>query len=92
MVFEQIYLPCLAQASYLIGDSESGSCAIVDPRRDVDVYLERAGALGLRIAHVIETHLHADFVSGHVELAQRTGATIHVSHRAGAGFPHHALR
>ena len=92
LVFEQIYLPCLAQASYLIGDSESGTCAIVDPRRDVDVYLERAGALGLRIAHVIETHLHADFVSGHVELAQRTGATIHVSHRAGAGFPHHALR
>jgi glyoxylase-like metal-dependent hydrolase (beta-lactamase superfamily II)/rhodanese-related sulfurtransferase len=92
LVFEQIYLPCLAQASYLIGDSESGSCAIVDPRRDVDIYLERAGALGLRIAHVIETHLHADFVSGHVELAQRTGATIHVSHRAGAGFPHHALR
>jgi glyoxylase-like metal-dependent hydrolase (beta-lactamase superfamily II)/rhodanese-related sulfurtransferase len=91
LVFEQIYLPCLAQASYLIGDSESGSCAIVDPRRDVDVYLERAGALGLRIAHVLETHLHADFVSGHVELAQRTGATIHVSHRAGAGFPHHAL-
>ena len=92
LVFEQIYLPCLAQASYLVGDRESGTCAIVDPRRDVDVYLERAAALGLRIAHVIETHLHADFVSGHVELAQRTGATIHVSHRAGAGFSHHALR
>ena len=92
LVFEQIYLPCLAQASYLVGDRESGECAIVDPRRDVEVYLERAEALGLRIAHVIETHLHADFVSGHAELAQRTGATIHVSHRAGAAFSHHAVR
>jgi glyoxylase-like metal-dependent hydrolase (beta-lactamase superfamily II)/rhodanese-related sulfurtransferase len=92
MEFEQIYLPCLAQASYVVGDRASGECAIVDPRRDVDIYLERAAALGLRIAHVIETHLHADFVSGHVELAQRTGATIHVSHRAGAGFEHHAVR
>ncbi|HZM01313.1 MAG TPA: MBL fold metallo-hydrolase, partial [Planctomycetota bacterium] len=92
MEFEQIYLPCLAQASYLVGDRASGECAIVDPRRDVEVYLQRAAALGCKIRHVLETHLHADFVSGHVELAQRTGATIHVSHRAGAGFPHHALR
>ena len=90
MDFQQIYLGCLAQASYLVGDR--GLCAIVDPRRDVDVYLEEASKRGLRIAHIIETHLHADFVSGHMELAGRTGATIHIGHRAGASFPHHPVR
>jgi glyoxylase-like metal-dependent hydrolase (beta-lactamase superfamily II)/rhodanese-related sulfurtransferase len=94
MEFHTFYLGCLAQASYLVGDGagDGGECAIVDPRRDVDVYLEEAARRGLAIRHVIETHLHADFVSGHVELARRTGATIHISHRAGAGFPHHAVR
>lgn len=86
MEFQQIYLACLAQASYLVGDA--GECAIVDPRRDVDVYLDEAQRRGLRITHIIETHLHADFVSGHMELARRTGATIHVGHRAGAAYPH----
>ncbi len=90
MHFEQIYLACLAQASYLVGDG--GLCAVVDPRRDVEVYLEAAARAGLRIAHVIETHLHADFVSGHVELAARTGATIHIGHAAGATFAHRAAR
>ncbi|MGQ0552786.1 MAG: MBL fold metallo-hydrolase [Planctomycetota bacterium] len=90
MHFQQIYLPCLAQASYLVGDG--GECAVIDPRRDVEVYLEEAARQGLKIRHILETHLHADFVSGHVELARRTGATVHVSHRAGAAYPHHALR
>ena len=67
MYFKQFYLGCLAQASYLIGDG--GEAAVVDPRRDVDEYLDEAGAQGLTIRHVIETHLHADFVSGHRELA-----------------------
>jgi glyoxylase-like metal-dependent hydrolase (beta-lactamase superfamily II)/rhodanese-related sulfurtransferase len=89
MQFQQIYLKCLAQASYLVGDG--GECAIVDPRRDVDVYLDEASRLGLTITHVIETHLHADFVSGHVELARRTGATIHVGHLAGASYEHHPV-
>lgn len=86
MHFEQIYLGCLAQASYLVGDG--GECAIVDPRRDVEVYLEAARARGLTIRHIIETHLHADFVSGHCELARRTGATVYVGRAAGAGYEH----
>jgi glyoxylase-like metal-dependent hydrolase (beta-lactamase superfamily II)/rhodanese-related sulfurtransferase len=86
MEFEQFYLGCLAQASYLIGSD--GEAAIVDPRRDVDVYIEAAKAKGLRIRHVIETHLHADFVSGHRELAERTGATIYFGAKARAKFSH----
>jgi glyoxylase-like metal-dependent hydrolase (beta-lactamase superfamily II) len=70
MYFEQFYLGCLAHASYMAGSE--GVAAVVDPQRDVDVYLEAARANGLRIEHVIETHLHADFVSGHRELAART--------------------
>jgi len=88
--FEQFYLGCLAQASYLIGSA--GEAAIVDPRRDVDDYLREAETRGLRIKYVIETHLHADFVSGHRELAQRTGAEIVFGARAGATFPHRAVR
>jgi glyoxylase-like metal-dependent hydrolase (beta-lactamase superfamily II)/rhodanese-related sulfurtransferase len=90
MEFQQFYLTCLAHASYLIGSE--GVAAIVDPQRDVELYLDEAAKRGLRIQHVIETHLHADFVSGHAELAQRTGATIHVGARAGATFPHHAVK
>ncbi len=88
--FRQFYLGCLAQASYLLGSE--GEAVVVDPRRDVDVYLEEAKALGLSIRFVIETHLHADFVSGHLELAERTGATVLISHRAGATFPHRGVR
>jgi glyoxylase-like metal-dependent hydrolase (beta-lactamase superfamily II)/rhodanese-related sulfurtransferase len=86
--FTQFYLGCLAQASYLIG-SES-EAAVVDPRRDVDEYIQEAEARGLAIRWVIETHLHADFVSGHRELAERTGATIVIGARAQATFPHRA--
>jgi glyoxylase-like metal-dependent hydrolase (beta-lactamase superfamily II) len=90
MYFEQFYLGCLAQASYMIGSD--GEAAVVDPRRDVDVYLEAAKARGLQIRHVIETHLHADFVSGHRELAERAGATIYFGAKAGAKFAHVAVR
>jgi glyoxylase-like metal-dependent hydrolase (beta-lactamase superfamily II)/rhodanese-related sulfurtransferase len=86
MYFKQFYLGCLAQASYLIGDG--GEAAVVDPRRDVDEYIEEARRQGLTIRHVIETHLHADFVSGHRELAARTGAKIYFGARAGATFDH----
>jgi hydroxyacylglutathione hydrolase len=89
MIFEQIYLGCLAQASYLIGSD--GEAAIVDPSRDVDEYIRKAAAKGLRIRYVVETHLHADFVSGHRELAERTGAEILIGARAGALFPHRAV-
>jgi glyoxylase-like metal-dependent hydrolase (beta-lactamase superfamily II)/rhodanese-related sulfurtransferase len=90
MIFEQFYLGCLAHASYLIGSG--GIAAVVDPQRDVDLYLETAAEHGLRIAHIIETHLHADFVSGHQELAEKTGAAIYLGEGAGATFPHRDMR
>ncbi len=90
MIFEQFYLGCLAHASYLIG--ADGVAAVIDPQRDVEIYLESAERHGLKIAHVIETHLHADFVSGHAELAARTGATIYLGKGSGAKFPHCAVR
>src|SRR5215471_13074682 len=86
MQFRQFYLGCLAHASYLVGDD--GEAAVVDPRRDVDEYLAEAAAHGLHIRHIIETHLHADFVSGHIELAHRTGARIYLGAKAGAAFSH----
>ena len=92
MILEQHYLTCLAQASYLIGDQESGEALVVDPRRDVDVYLEQAAALGLRIRGVLLTHIHADFLAGHLELAQRTGATVYMGSLAKAEFPFEPLK
>jgi hydroxyacylglutathione hydrolase len=74
LYFEQFYLGCLAHASYLQGSE--GQAVVVDPQRDVEIYLQAAAAHGVRIRHIFETHLHADFVSGHKELAERTGATI----------------
>src|SRR6266478_390840 len=90
MYFEQFYLTCLAQASYMIGSK--GVAAVVDPQRDVDMYIDEARQQGLEIKHVIETHLHADFVSGHRELASRTGAKIYMGSAAGAKFDHVAVR
>lgn len=89
MYFKQFYLGCLAQASYLIGSN--GEAAVIDPRRDVDDYLKEAEREGLRIKYVIETHLHADFVSGHRELAERSGAEVVFGAKAEAGFPHRAV-
>ncbi|MGZ5494075.1 MAG: MBL fold metallo-hydrolase, partial [Thermoanaerobaculia bacterium] len=88
--FHQFYLSCLAHASYLI--ASNGDAAIVDPQRDVDQYIAEAERRGVRIRYVIETHLHADFVSGHRELAERTGAQIVIGSSAGAQFPHRAVR
>ena len=90
MYFKQFYLGCLAHASYLIGSE--GEAAVVDPQRDVDGYIAEAEAQGLRIKYVIETHLHADFVSGHQELAARCGAEIVFGEKANAAFPHRAVR
>src|ERR1051325_4561220 len=90
MYFKQFYLGCLAHASYLIGSD--GEAAVVDPQRDVDEYLVEASAHGLQIKYVIETHLHADFVSGHQEIAARTGAQIICGAQAGAEFEHRAVR
>lgn len=90
MYFKQFYLACLAHASYLIGSD--GAAAVVDPQRDVDEYIAEAEAQGLEIKYVIETHLHADFVSGHQELADRTGAEIVFGEKANASFEHRAVR
>ena len=86
MYFEQFYLTCLAHASYMIGSE--GEAAVVDPQRDVDIYLKAAEEQNLKIRHIFETHLHADFVSGHKELAARTGAKIYIGAQAKAEFPH----
>ncbi|MFI5523950.1 rhodanese-like domain-containing protein [Streptomyces platensis] len=92
MHFAQYYLDCLSQASYLIGDTTTGRAVLVDPRRDIDDYLHDAEAAGLRIELVIETHIHADFLSGHLELARATGATIAFGEAAETGFPIRRLR
>jgi len=90
MEIQRFYLGCLAHASYLI--CAEGEAAVVDPQRDIEIYLEAARERGLPIRWILETHLHADFVSGHVELAERTGATIGLGEGSGAAFPHHPLR
>lgn len=86
ILVENFFLGCLAHASYLAGSE--GVAAVIDPQRDVDIYLDAAAQRGLKIAHIIETHLHADFVSGHRELAERTGAQIYLGADAGAAFPY----
>ena len=86
MYFEQFYLGCLAHASYML--ASGGEAVVVDPQRDVDIYLKAAEEQGVSIRHIFETHLHADFVSGHQELAARTGASIYFGARAEARFPH----
>jgi len=83
---QRFYLGCLAHASYLI--ASDGVAAVIDPQRDVDIYIDAAVKAGLRIEHVILTHLHADFVSGHRELAERTGAQIYLGAGSGASFSH----
>ncbi|HEY3975229.1 MAG TPA: rhodanese-like domain-containing protein [Candidatus Sulfotelmatobacter sp.] len=86
MFFEQFYLGCLAHASYML--ASEGEAVVVDPQRDVELYLKTAADHRLTIRHIFESHLHADFVSGHRELAARTGAAIYMGAQAGAIFPH----
>lgn len=91
MIFERFYLQCLAQASYAVACPESKVAAIVDPRRDIDDYLAWAEREGVEIKHVILTHFHADFLAGHLELRERTGATIHLGASAETEYPHEPL-
>ena len=86
MILQQFYLNCLAHASYLIGDESTGIAVVVDPQRDIERYLTFAAEHGLQIRHVILTHLHADFVAGHLELRDRAGATIYLGARAKAEY------
>lgn len=87
---EHFFLGCLAHASYLVGSE--GIAAVIDPQRDVEIYVDAARERGWKIEHIIETHLHADFVSGHRELAERTGAQIYLGAESGASFPHANVR
>ena len=87
ILVENFFLGCLAHASYLVGSE--GVAAVIDPQRDVDIYLDAAAQHGLKIAHIIETHLHADFVSGHRELAERTGRANLSGRRSGRDVPSH---
>ncbi|MEV5574733.1 rhodanese-like domain-containing protein [Spirillospora sp. NPDC052269] len=86
LVFVQFYLECLSHASYLVGDRVSGRAVVVDPQRDVNEYIATAEQHGLTIERVIETHIHADFLSGHLELAERTGARISYGSSAALDF------
>ena len=86
MILKQFYLNCLAHASYLIGDEASGTACVVDPQRDIDQYLTFARGHGLTIKHVILTHFHADFIAGHLELRDSTGARIYLGRVAQAEY------
>ena len=95
MFFQHVYDKSLAQASYVIGCQKAGVAAVIDPKRDVDTYLEIAKANNLKITHIFETHIHADFLAGSRELAALTGAEMYLSDEGGDGwlyeFPHHGL-
>lgn len=86
MIFHQFYLPCLAHASYLIGDESTATAAVIDPQRDTDQYIAFASAHSLHIKHVLLTHLHADFIAGHLELRDRVQATIYLGSEAKASY------
>ncbi len=88
MHFRTFFVEELSQSSYLIGCEKAGICAVVDPERIVEPYLRAAGEKGMKITHVLQTHLHADFVAGHRELAEKAGAKVGMSKKAGAPFDH----
>src|ERR1700690_2770242 len=92
VILKQFYLPCLAHASYVIGDEASGTAAVVDPQRDPDQYIAFAADRGLKIKHVFLTHLHADFIAGHLELRDRVGATIYLGAAAKAAYAFTPMR
>jgi len=90
MEFKQIFTPGLAHCSYVIGGKNA--CVVVDPAREISQYIDIAASFGLPIKGIIETHLHADFVSGHIELMEKTGAVIYINENAGAQFEHYAVK
>ncbi|MDZ7648529.1 MAG: MBL fold metallo-hydrolase [Cytophagales bacterium] len=96
MFFQHIYDKTLAQASYLIGCQKTGESIVIDAKRDVDTYLEIAKLNNLKITHITETHIHADFLTGSRELAKLTGAQMYLSDEGGEGwlyeFPHVGLK
>jgi rhodanese-related sulfurtransferase len=92
MILKQYYLGCLAHASYLLGDEQSGTGIVVDPQRDIQQYLADAAQFSLEIRHVFLTHFHADFVAGHLELRDQCGAAIHLGARAQAEYAFTAMK
>ena len=90
MFIQSFFVPGLAHLSYLLGGK--GTCAIIDPRRDIEEYIAVAKTMGMRITHILETHLHADFISGHMDLASRTGAEIVVPKAGQCTFPHRPVK
>jgi glyoxylase-like metal-dependent hydrolase (beta-lactamase superfamily II)/rhodanese-related sulfurtransferase len=89
MIVQQFFVKGLAHSSYVVGGTKA--CAVVDPRRDVRVYLDAAKSLGMTITHILETHLHADFISGHLDLAEKTGAKIYAPKAGKCMFDHVGL-
>ena len=88
MYFQRYYLECLSHASYMVADEETKIAAVIDPQRDVEIYLQDAEEHGFTIKHVILTHFHADFVAGHIELRDRVGAQIYIGKQGDAEFDH----
>lgn len=86
MLLKHFFTGKIAHSSYILAGQKS--CAVIDPQRDVDIYISEAQAMGVKITHIIQTHLHADFISGHMDLAQRTGAKIYVAKLAHCAFDH----
>ncbi len=89
MLLKHFFTKKIAHSSYILAGSQS--CAVIDPQRDVEHYIEEARSLGVKITHILQTHLHADFVSGHMDLAEKTGAEIYVAESAQCAFPHRGL-
>lgn len=89
MLLKHFFIGKIAHSSYILAGKKT--CAVIDPQRDVDIYIEEANYRDLKITHIFQTHLHADFVSGHMDLAERTGAKIHVAKSAGCTFDHIGL-
>ena len=89
MLLKHFFMNKIAHSSYLLAGQKT--CAVIDPRRDVDIYINEAQNMGVKIAHILQTHLHADFISGHMDLARKTGAKIYVAKSAACTFDHVAL-
>ena len=89
MIVQQFFVKGLAHSSYLLGGTNT--CAVVDPRRDIQVYLDAAKSMNMKITHILDTHLHADFVSGHLDLAAKTGAKIYAPKSGKCKFDHIGL-
>ena len=90
MFVQQFFVKGLAHSSYLLGGTTT--CAIIDPRRDTDIYIEAARTMGMKITHILETHLHADFISGHLDLAAKTGAQIYAPRAGKCAFKHRPVK